>query len=271
MGGFTRFWRRAPAENGSSCASDRGVRTARALIVAAGLLGLAIAAPASADPSSCVVCHVDALGKPAATAHLTEWRQSKHGSHEIGCEPCHGGDPTAAEARWAHRGVLHSTVPRSPVNRANLPVTCASCHAAQASAFSASLHGALLDVDESRAPSCSTCHGAMDSSVPSPVALEATCAACHPPRSPRGAYPGAARSGIEEIARIRTKLADFSTTIGEVGDPIWRGELRTAWETATQATASAVAAFHAADLRRMAESLDVARRTTDSLTSEFER
>jgi hypothetical protein len=204
-------------------------------------------------------------------AHLAEWQQSTHANHDVGCERCHGGDPTMEEPRWAHRGVLHSTVPRSPVNRANLPRTCAPCHAAQANAFSESLHSVLLDADQSRAPSCSTCHGALDARVPSPDELEATCATCHPSWSLRAAYPRAARAGIEAITRVRTRLAEFSATIADVGDPIWRGELRIAWDAATRATASAVTAFHAFDLARMAESLEVARRETDSLTHELER
>jgi hypothetical protein len=259
------------AEDGAACASDRRVRIDLSLVVAAGLIGVASAAPAFAAPSRCVVCHVGSPGPPAVAAHLAEWQQSKHANHDIGCERCHGGDPTMAEPRWAHREVLHSTVPRSPVNRANLPRTCAACHAAQAAAFSTSLHGVLLDADESRAPSCSTCHGAMDARVPSPDVLEATCAACHPSGSARAAYPRAARAGIEEITRIRARLAEFSTTIADVGDPIWRGELRTTWDTASWATASAATAFHAFDLPHMADSLEVARRETDSLTRELER
>ena len=258
-------------KDGAACASDRGVRTAPALIVAAGPLGLVGVAPAFAAPSRCVVCHVATPGTPVVAAHLAEWQQSKHANHDVGCERCHGGDPTMAEPRWAHRGVLHSTVPRSPVNRANLPRTCAPCHAAQADAFSTSLHGVLLDADESRTPSCSTCHGAMDARVPSPDVLEARCAACHPPGSPRAAYPRTARAGIEEITRMRTRLAEFSPHIAAVGDATWRGELRTAWDAATRATASAATAFHAFDLPRMAEALEVARRETDSLTHELER
>jgi hypothetical protein len=247
------------------------VRLAPALIVAVVLLGLASAPPAFAAPSTCVECHVATPGAPAVAAHLAEWQQSKHANRDVGCERCHGGDPTMAEARWAHRGVLHSSVPRSPVNRSNLPRTCAACHVAQADAFSTSLHGALLDADDSRAPSCSTCHGAMTARVPSPDVLEATCASCHPSGSPRAAYPRTARAGIEEITRIRARLAEFSPTIGVVGDPIWRGELRTACDAATQATVSAVTAFHAFDLPRMAAALEVARRETDSLMHELER
>jgi hypothetical protein len=247
------------------------VRIDVSLIVAVGLIGLACGAPASGAPSRCVVCHVATPGSPAVAAHLAEWQQSTHANHDVGCERCHGGDSTMAEPRWAHRGVLHSTVRRSPVNRANLFRTCAPCHAAQAGAFSTSLHRVLLEADESRAPSCSTCHGAMGARVPSPDVLGTTCAACHPSGSARAAYPRAARAGIEEITRIRARLAEFSTTIADVGDPIWRGELRTTWDAATRATASAVTAFHAFDLPRMAELLEVARRETDGLTRELER
>ena len=166
------------------------------------------------------------------------------------------------EPRWAHRAILHSSVPDSPVNRLNLFRTCGPCHITQAAAFSTSLHRVLLDAGETRAPSCSTCHGEMDTRVPSPEILEAKCASCHPPGSARAAYPAAARAGIEEIAGIRTRLAAFSSEITAVGDAEFRLELRMRWETASQATASAVTAFHAFDLPRMASWLEVARRET---------
>lgn len=244
---------------------------ASALIVAGGLIGLFGAPPAFGAPSTCVSCHVASPGKPEVAAHLAEWQESKHASRDVGCERCHGGDPEAAEPRWAHRGVLHSSVPRSPVNRSNLPRTCAPCHAAQASAFSTSLHATLLELDDFRAPSCSTCHGSMTARVPSPDVLEARCASCHPSGSSRAAYPRTARTGVEEIARIRVRLGEFSSTIAEVGDPIWRGELRAAWDAATRATAGAGTAFHAFDLPRLAAAIETARRETDSLSQGLER
>ena len=42
----------------------------------------------------------------------------------MGCEKCHGGDPTVYDAFRAHQGILGSRNPSRPVNRVNLPRTC---------------------------------------------------------------------------------------------------------------------------------------------------
>jgi hypothetical protein len=246
------------------------VRLARALIVAGALCG-ALPAPAAGEPSRCVECHLATSSTPDVARHLAEWQQSKHATHEVGCEGCHGGDPTTTESRWAHRGVLHSSVPRSPVNRANLYRTCAPCHPAEAGAFSTSLHRVLLDADELRAPSCSTCHGSMTARVPAPEVLEAQCAACHPKGSVRADYPGIARASIEQITRYRTQLAELSPEITAITNQERRRELRTKWDSALVAASRAVAAFHAFDLRRMKAALDAAGVETESVRQELER
>jgi hypothetical protein len=53
--------------------------------------------------------------------HLAEWDLSAHGRRNVGCEACHGGDPTSFEPFVAHRGVLARSNPASPVHRRNEP------------------------------------------------------------------------------------------------------------------------------------------------------
>ena len=79
------------------------------------------ASTARAQSSSCVDCH---YANPDAPCHLSEWKRSAHGRHDVGCEKCHGGDPTVYDAFRAHLGILGSRNPSSPVNRVNLPRTC---------------------------------------------------------------------------------------------------------------------------------------------------
>ena len=83
------------------------------------------ASTARAQSSSCVDCH---YANPDAPCHLSEWKRSAHGRHDVGCEKCHGGDPTVYDAFRAHLGSLGSRNPSSPVNRVNLPRTCGQCH-----------------------------------------------------------------------------------------------------------------------------------------------
>lgn len=246
------------------------MRIAFALVVAAGLTGFFGGASASAA-SRCVDCHTAIHSPPSVASRLAEWQQSPHAAHGVGCEQCHGGDPQQDQPQWAHRGILHSSRPNSPVNRANLFRTCAPCHASQAVAFSESLHRVLLEGDDLRAPSCSTCHGSMTARVPAPDVLEARCASCHPAGSRRGEYPSIARAGIEEIARRRAALAERSEQIAAIGDADRRRELRARWDTANRATADAVTAFHAFDLPRMRALLDAARRETEDLIQQLDR
>ena len=262
---------RSEAWYGVAYAFDRGGRRVFALTFVAARFCLAGPARAGAPTSRCVECHVALPSAPEVAVHIADWQQSKHASHDVGCERCHGGDPTEAQALWAHRGVVHSTLPTSSVHRTNLYRTCAPCHPKQAGAFATSLHRVLLDADEARAPSCSTCHGAIDVRVPVPGVLEARCAGCHPPGSARADYPRVARAGIDDISRLRATLADLSPRISVLDGTARRGELGNDRDRATRAVTDAVSAFHAFDLRRMNESLEIARRETDRLARELER
>ena len=75
------------------------------------------ALPASAQ-NRCADCH---FANPTAPArdHLQAWDRSAHSRNNIGCEKCHGGDATTFESFQAHRGILNSANPASPVNRRN--------------------------------------------------------------------------------------------------------------------------------------------------------
>ena len=134
----------------------------------------------SANASACADCHFAAVAPPAPE-HVAEWDNSAHSRNNVGCEKCHGGDPTTFESLPAHRGILGSANPASPVNRQNLPRTCGTCHAGPLAAFQKSRHFALLEKGDTNVPVCATCHGAAGFNRPSPKALEAS-ARCHGPK-----------------------------------------------------------------------------------------
>jgi cytochrome b subunit of formate dehydrogenase len=64
------------------------------------------------------------------------------------CSSCHG----------AH-GIVPTSDPRSPLARANVPVTCGTCHAEARAAYRDSVHGAALAAGLRDAPVCTDCHG----------------------------------------------------------------------------------------------------------------
>ena len=97
------------------------------------------ATPAASQQSRCADCHFSRPDAPAPD-HLSDWDRSAHSSNNVGCEKCHGGDATTFEPFLAHRGILNSTNPASPVNRRNLSATCGTCHAGPFVAFQNSQH-----------------------------------------------------------------------------------------------------------------------------------
>lgn len=121
------------------------------------LVVVCTAAPVAAAPvSRCAECHFANFFDVPQSAHLGEWQRSAHARHDVGCERCHGG---------------------------------------ALGAFRRSRHAALVEQGDLRSPSCSTCHGAMSTRVPSLAAFEAQCARCHGAQTSGADYPLAARTG----------------------------------------------------------------------------
>ena len=133
----------------------------------------------------CSSCHGEAAEQLAASAHRNG---ADHGDAPR-CQACHG---------EAHV-LLPQSDPASPVARANLATTCATCHsnpdfvarhripfAKPVEAYRLSVHGRALAAGDERAPSCAQCHGshliARGNQTDSPVSrgrIAATCGACH--------------------------------------------------------------------------------------------
>ena len=161
----------AGGAGGSSCMGCHGT-------------GHSVRRAARTGVEACAACHAQVTAK---------YRTSVHGmalSH---------GDPEASTCRDCH-GAFHTIRrhedPLSPVNRANLPKTCARCHADQAlmarrkitipeayALFTKSVHGRSKDP---RAATCSDCHESHDlRSAADPASsiyranVPHTCGRCH--------------------------------------------------------------------------------------------
>jgi hypothetical protein len=177
----------------------------RALLLGAALLCGAVGARAGLAQapraaSRCVDCHAR-LPETTGVGHgFTAWRASRHGAAGIGCEACHGGDPSATEAAAAHRGVARSGDTASTVYFARIPDTCGRCHASEAGYFRSSVHFARLRSD-GHGPNCVTCHGAMATTVLTPERVLGLCSACH---SATGVAPvGKSREAAQVLALVR--------------------------------------------------------------------
>lgn len=189
------------------------VRTALSVLL---LTGGAVAEGAN----QCVACHeIEVL--PISLGHsFDDWRGSAHARGGVGCEKCHGGDPDAAEAKAAHRGVLPAAESGSLVNPVRLPSTCGTCHAKEHAAFDATVHAQQLKT-KGQGATCSTCHGAMATSLPSPGELSVRCAVCHE-------KPVESRAALAVLASAKLQLRRTHRTLQrmQTEHPDWhRGAL----------------------------------------------
>jgi nitrate/TMAO reductase-like tetraheme cytochrome c subunit len=242
----------------------------RVAVSAALLATLATPRAAAARPqdSRCANCHfVNYLDVPHPEA-LGAWSQSAHGRHAVTCDQCHGGNPTTVHTGEAHRGVINSHSPASPVHRDNLPLTCGRCHDGPAAAFHRSAHQALLDRSGLTGPTCTTCHGGMAARRPSPRAVEAACAGCHAARAAGALYPALARERVEQLDRLTLVLGRSEQAILRIADQPRRQRLLAEYAAARASMGAAVDAVHTFDLGRAADRLVVAQRAVDELAVE---
>lgn len=110
--------------------ASTAVRRLPSIVAALATLGFleTPAALAQLDRSRCADCHFANPYTEPAQEHLHRWSLSPHQRADVGCDSCHGGNPDTFESLQAHRGVLSSFNPSSPVHRTQLPATCGACH-----------------------------------------------------------------------------------------------------------------------------------------------
>ena len=214
----------------------------------------------------CADCHFANTDAPERE-HLDAWSLSAHGRSNVGCERCHGGDPTTTERFQAHQNVLRSTNPSSPVFRANLPQTCGQCHIGPYVQFQQSDHLGLLKDGDRRGPTCTTCHGSVAAQLASPRGLEQRCQQCHGPagREPREGRAAEARVFLEGITDVRQSLDAASRLVERVSDPTRRRLLDDAFEQAEVPLMQARQAGHRFVFDELESRLAEARRRTAAL------
>lgn len=181
------------AARGVSCVSCHGgdptqTEAEAAMSPEAGYLG---PLPKDRIPGLCGSCHtrVD-LMRPydLSTDQLAQYWQSKHGQALL------EGDPNVATCFDCHDGhrVLKVSDPASQVYPLNEPAMCARCHADEAlmdpygipsdqyALYQKSVHGvAMLQKQDLRAPTCSTCHGTHGAAPPGFEQVANVCGQCH--------------------------------------------------------------------------------------------
>jgi hypothetical protein len=199
---------------------------------------------ALAQGSRCADCH---LANPDAPGHLYEWDRSAHAQNNVGCDACHGGDASTFDSLTAHRGILNSGNPASPVNRSNIPRTCGTCHSGPFVAFQSSQMFALLQAGNRDVPVCTTCHSSVGAQLLSPRALEARCQTCHAADKPGShpEFPGQGRRMLESIQQVRNELRQAQSLIRRVRDAQQRQQFEEQYRQAEVPIIEAVNFQHA--------------------------
>lgn len=136
---------------------------------------------AKAETSSCENCHKDPkffVENRKVHQYYQDWLTSPHKAAKLACNDCHGGDPKKNEIEEAHRGVFSTSDPRSRMFFRKQPKTCGECHTMESELFVQSHHYQGL-MDQAGAPTCSTCHRAMNRRPYYRTIVENTCRVCH--------------------------------------------------------------------------------------------
>ncbi len=135
---------------------------------------------------TCAQCHADAQ---TAYAHSTHALPAKSGKNPAaGCEDCHAGP----------HEILAVDDAKSPVNHANIPMTCGRCHgqkflmesngqsAQPFLSYQESVHGRAVEKGSAKAAVCTDCHGSHEiipaNDAKSPIYkfnVPGTCGKCH--------------------------------------------------------------------------------------------
>ena len=132
--------------------------------------------------NSCIQCH----SKPTFRIidkqlykYFRDWELSIHAQEGVTCFECHGGNPNSPDKKKAHGKDIQQLL--TPVEYEQISVTCGKCHKENAENYKKSKHYRIL-TEKGRAhptPTCVTCHGSINTSIPKTDDIANICASCH--------------------------------------------------------------------------------------------
>jgi hypothetical protein len=167
----------------------------RAALACAVLLLLPPAASAATTRSSCIECH-----GLLEDGTVGEWERDAHAAAGLGCESCHGGDPSPDLAEDPEAAMAEARGFRAAPGRLEIPRFCGECHADaefikrfdpqaridQLAEYRTSVHGKRNAAGDPVPAVCTDCHGVHGiravAAADSPVHannVPQTCARCH--------------------------------------------------------------------------------------------
>ena len=162
---------------------------ARASYVVPILITLLWVRPLVGEENGCIDCHKSEdfyARQPKLHRYYQDWVNSLHSQVGVTCDDCHGGDASATGAEQAHVGVFPVNDPRSLLHFTRQPETCGSCHQDKQTQFEESKHFGALMAQAGSAPTCTTCHPAMNKRPSYQNIVLNACRSCHAPGNRQG-------------------------------------------------------------------------------------
>ncbi|MEK6323722.1 MAG: cytochrome c3 family protein [Acidobacteriota bacterium] len=166
--------------------------------------GIGIETPVTAQSDDkCIACH--SRQKDKAGQIVSIYRSSTHSKMNVGCEACHGGDPSQMEKLKAHAGRFIAR----PDTSATLEM-CGNCHRRPLQFFKTSRHFAVrLNV---RRLDCVECHGVHGIGAASEsFRWPQFCAGCH---------------GLEYLPQLPRPFQEMLALADDLGDGLHRLEAK---------------------------------------------
>ena len=232
-----------------------GIRSVSRRALACIALASCLTVPGSAAASSCVHCH----GNPDLYVkernlyeYYQDWLQSPHAVADLSCENCHGGDPNAQTVATAHPDELPLTDPQSPLYYKNQPQTCGTCHVDKVEQFRESKHYKAL-VADTLAPTCTTCHRAMNRRPYYRDILVYACKTCHNEEN-AARLPLVADRAEEILHRLNVAKGYLGWTSVYYESLGWPGDSKQKVSAISSQYDEAVTRVHSFDLEQMDES-----------------
>jgi cytochrome c553 len=134
---------------------------------------------------SCIQCHSNPafrITNKKLFKYFRDWEISIHALEKVTCVACHGGNPNSTDKKEAHGKDIQQLL--TPIKYERISVTCGKCHEENANNYKKSKHYKMLTEkgDYSRlTPTCVTCHGSINTSIPKHDAIADICTSCHNP------------------------------------------------------------------------------------------
>ncbi len=140
-------------------------------------------APSESVANSCIQCHGSSsflTANKKLYKYFRDWESSIHAMENVNCNDCHGGNPYRTDKKEAHGESIQQLM--TPVLYAQISSTCGKCHKKNADNYKKSNHYRVLTEKGKPlpfTPTCITCHGSINTAIPSPDDIADICTKCH--------------------------------------------------------------------------------------------